>query len=83
MPYDFIFIDGDHTQEGVIQDFQAYCPMARSGGIVALHDILPDETDGEIEVYKFWASISNGSYRVETLTSSPNQTSRGIGVVYV
>ncbi len=37
-PYDFLFIDGDHTREGVSLDYEMYSPLVRSGGIVAFHD---------------------------------------------
>lgn len=40
-PIDFLFIDGDHTWEGVSADFRLYSPLVRSGGIVAFHDINP------------------------------------------
>jgi predicted O-methyltransferase YrrM len=38
---DFLFVDGDHTYEGVKQDVADYAPLVRPGGIVALHDIVP------------------------------------------
>jgi predicted O-methyltransferase YrrM len=36
---DFLFIDGDHTYEGVKQDFMMYRTLVRKGGIIAFHDI--------------------------------------------
>jgi len=38
---DFLFIDGDHSYEGVKQDFLMYGPLVKKGGIIALHDIHP------------------------------------------
>ena len=40
-PLDFLFIDGDHSYEGVRRDFLDYGPMVRPGGLVAFHDIIP------------------------------------------
>lgn len=40
--FDFLFIDGDHEYEGVVQDFVSYYPLVRPGGLIALHDIVPD-----------------------------------------
>lgn len=41
--YDFLHIDGDHTYEGIKQDYLDYSPMVRPGGVVAIHDLLlPD-----------------------------------------
>ena len=37
-PVDFIFIDGDHTEQGLLADWQAWSPLVEPGGIVALHD---------------------------------------------
>lgn len=37
-PYDFLFIDGDHEPEGVLEDYQMYSPLVRLGGIVGFHD---------------------------------------------
>lgn len=36
---DFLFIDGDHSYEGVLQDLEGWVPKVRSGGLVAGHDI--------------------------------------------
>lgn len=36
--YDLIFIDGDHTYEGCLQDVQQYTPYVRPGGYFILHD---------------------------------------------
>lgn len=41
--YDFMFIDGDHTFEGVTRDFLAYFPKLRKGGIILLHDTNPKQ----------------------------------------
>lgn len=35
---DFIFIDGDHSFEGLREDWELWAPTIRGGGIVALHD---------------------------------------------
>ena len=37
-PVDFVFIDGDHTREGLRGDWEAWSPLIASKGIVALHD---------------------------------------------
>jgi len=39
---DFLFIDGDHSYEGVKADFEMYAPLVRAGGCIAFHDIVPD-----------------------------------------
>ena len=37
-PIDFIFIDGDHSYEGLKEDWDAWRPLIARGGTVALHD---------------------------------------------
>jgi predicted O-methyltransferase YrrM len=54
-PIDLLFIDGDHTYEGVKQDWEMYSPLVRSGGLVVFHDISGNY--GDTEVKKYWDSI--------------------------
>ena len=37
-PIDFMFIDGDHSYEGIKTDWTLWSPLVKTGGIVALHD---------------------------------------------
>lgn len=39
---DMLFIDGDHSFEGVLEDWLLYAPLVRPGGIVAFHDAVAD-----------------------------------------
>jgi len=39
-PIALLWIDGDHTYEGVKADFEAWAPLVIPGGIVAFHDSL-------------------------------------------
>lgn len=36
---DFVFIDGSHIYEDAKADFEAYWPMVKKGGVLAMHDI--------------------------------------------
>jgi predicted O-methyltransferase YrrM len=36
-----LFIDGNHLYESVLKDFFLWSPFVRSGGIIAIHDYLP------------------------------------------
>ncbi len=35
---DFVFIDGDHSYDGLRGDWEAWSPLIAPGGCVALHD---------------------------------------------
>ena len=39
---DFVFIDGDHSFEAALKDFQNYYPKVKKGGIFGGHDIQLD-----------------------------------------
>lgn len=80
--FDFEFIDGDHTYEGVKQDFEMYSPLVRKGGIIAFHDICKHPINSGCHVEKFWNEIKR-SYKYEEIIESPNQNWAGIGVLYV
>ncbi len=58
-PADLLFLDGDHTLRGVLQDLTLYGPMVRSGGVIAFHDILDTQMhrrDG-VEVNLLWNAL--------------------------
>lgn len=87
---DFLFIDGDHSYEGVKRDFEMYSPLVRKGGIIAFHDIVPDYytrygiraasyTGG---VPKFWREIRD-AYRHSEIVRDWGQDGYGIGVIYI
>lgn len=84
-PIDFLFIDGDHTYNGVKSDFINYGELVRPGGIIAFHDIVENLTDHEdaqtIEVPKFWKELKM-KYPYKELIQSKGQVNMGIGLVY-
>jgi predicted O-methyltransferase YrrM len=43
---DFIFIDGDHSWEGISKDWPLYSDKLKAGGIMALHDTSIIDADG-------------------------------------
>jgi len=77
---DLLFIDGDHTYQGVKQDFQMYSPLVRKGGIVVLHDIVMHDPPA-CEVDRFWKEIKQ-SYPYLEIIEDQNQKYAGIGLLY-
>jgi cephalosporin hydroxylase len=45
---DFLFIDGDHTTNGVINDFNNYVGLVKSGGYIAFDDYLDFQYSPEV-----------------------------------
>jgi len=87
---DFLFIDGDHSYEGVRQDFENYVGFLSHAGIVAFHDINPDYWTrfGKRTmycaggVYRFWAEVKM-KYPYAEFIDNPDQDGFGIGTLFV
>jgi predicted O-methyltransferase YrrM len=79
---DLLFIDGDHTYEGVKQDFELYSGLVRPGGIIALHDIVVHPPESDCNVNKFWDEVKV-KYKSREIIHDKNQGWGGIGVIYV
>ena len=79
---DFLFIDGDHSYDGVRQDFLDYGPIVRPGGIIAFHDIVNHSAGLGGEVHRFWAEIRK-DYEGMDLVHDRQQDGFGIGVIRV
>lgn len=77
---DFLFIDGDHSLDGVRRDFEDYSPLVREGGLIAFHDIHPHSRNWGGEVPLFWQEI-RGSHRSMELIEDRQQDGFGIGVI--
>lgn len=78
---DFLFIDGDHTYEGVKKDFEMYSPFVKKGGLIAFHDIVISDHHHSREVYvgEFWNEIKHGYKYTEFVDGEQNWG--GIGVL--
>ncbi len=80
---DFLFVDGDHTYEGVKQDWQMYSPLVRRGGLIAFHDIatvFESREWGQAGVKRFWNELKGShEYAEYVVPDSPY----GIGVIEV
>lgn len=78
---DFLFIDGDHTYEGVKQDFEMYKDFVREGGIIAFHDIVDHPHNPDCNVDRFWEELKE-EYETEEIIEKEDQTWAGIGILY-
>ncbi len=79
---DFLFIDGDHSYEGVKEDFEMYKDLVSEDGIIAFHDILklPENPDNNVE--KFWKEIKDKFKSKEIVAGEPKGRA-GIGIIRV
>ncbi len=84
---DFLFIDGDHSYEGVKKDFELYAPLVREDGIIALHDIVAGPVECVGGVPEFWKEIKSkltkDGFVVKEIVKNWNRGGYGIGVIYL
>ena len=81
--FDVLFIDGDHTYDGAKADFLDYRGLVRPGGLIAFHDIVPDQGHDEVwsgDVPKLWREVRD-EYRHWEFVAEPDQAGFGIGVL--
>lgn len=57
-PYDWVFIDGDHSYFAVRADWDNYRGMVAPGGVVAFHDTQHPENAADYGVGQLWAEIT-------------------------
>ena len=82
---DLLFIDGDHSYEGVKKDFEMYSCLVKDGGLIAFHDIHESsfhESHGCF-VHKFWKEIKNNfeNKKIFYCNQDENSVWGGIGVI--
>lgn len=78
---DFLFIDGDHTYDGVRRDYEDYANFVRPGGVIAFHDIVFNPLNAaDFEVWKFWAEIKDRHEDAVEFVDPPNGDRRTIGI---
>lgn len=83
--YDFLFIDGDHSYDGVRRDFELYAPLVAPGGVIALHDVSveqPARVRAQHDVVPYWNQI-RALYEHEEIYDSTGEPWGGIGVLRV
>ena len=86
---DFLFIDGDHSLEGVTADYRNYAALVAPGGLIGFHDIVPDFTTrhgrktiavaGDAPI--FWNQIKATYPEYQEFVADPEQDGAGIGLV--
>ncbi len=63
IPAGMVFIDGGHTQIAADTDYESWSPKVVSGGILAIHDLFPDPSEGgqaPINIYR--RALASGQF---------------------
>lgn len=84
-PIDFLYVDGDHTYEGVRSDYEAYAPHVAPGGLVAFDDLLSHERGKprleEVGVHRLWADLKDGHETTEFVSEREDARKKGLGLL--
>jgi cephalosporin hydroxylase len=87
---DVLYLDGDHSYDGVRRDFELYRHLVSAGGMIVFHDIVPDyktrygiETTSDTGgVPKFWQEIKTSWKHAQEVVEDYEQDGYGIGILY-
>jgi hypothetical protein len=75
--YGYVCIDGDHSYEGVKNDFEMFWPKVEKGGFMTFHDIgSPDAGAAVYGIRKFWKELKNKQKTVMEFLENP-----GLGLI--
>ena len=75
-----VFIDGLHEEEAVRHDIRAFLPLVAAGGVIALHDCVPDGAFPGVwkayqsELFGKVVEIARASSLVVTLVRNPAES---------
>jgi predicted O-methyltransferase YrrM len=79
---DLLFIDGDHSYDGVRADFEDYAPLVRPGGLIAFHDV-DSANHPASQVDRLWTQLRDVYDTRELIDADDEATGRyGIGVIF-
>ncbi len=83
--WDFVFIDGDHSYDGVKKDFYTILPYLRKGTPVAFHDIIisPHHHSCNCYVGEFWEELKKEYSATRFEEYKSNTEWAGIGIVWI
>ena len=62
-PLGMLFIDGGHGEDVAWADFRSWSPKVATGGLMAIHDVFPDPSDGGRPPYEIYrAALESGEW---------------------
>ncbi|NBB79207.1 MAG: hypothetical protein GVY36_07125 [Verrucomicrobia bacterium] len=84
-PFTFVFVDGDHSEQGVYRDTIALEPLMERGGVICYHDANhPPVERGLLAASKEWKRPHHLFHRAcDTLSQTPDGIFGGISVITV
>lgn len=82
---DMLFLDGDHTLFGVMQDFLNYKDLVKQGGLIVFHDINNSRYHDHVgvEVHQLWEMLHDNyknKWKFDQIIAD-NYWGYGIGII--
>lgn len=70
-PLEFLFLDGNHTEEVAQHDYAAFAQHVVPNGILAIHDVFPDPADGgQPPWHVVQRAVDTGAFKEISVTDS-------------
>jgi MMP 1-O-methyltransferase len=70
-PLGLVFIDGGHTEQAAMTDYEGWAPWVAPGGALAIHDVFPDPADGGRPPYLIYRrALASGAFTEVRATGS-------------
>ncbi len=62
-PLELVFIDGGHARDVAWADYECWSPKVAVGGLLVIHDVFPDPSDGGRPPYEIYvAALESGRF---------------------
>ncbi|WP_042365942.1 class I SAM-dependent methyltransferase [Streptacidiphilus neutrinimicus] len=65
-----VFVDGGHTDEHATGDYEGWVPHLAPEGLLVVHDVFPDPTDGGQAPYRVYLRALDEGFREVSVTGS-------------
>ena len=70
-PLGLVFIDGGHSEAAAAADFEGWSPHLADGGLLAIHDVFPDSSQGgQAPYHVYQRALGSGSFAEESAVGS-------------
>ncbi len=67
-PLALVFIDGGHSMQAALDDYECWSQKIMPGGYLAIHDVFPNPADGGRPPYEIWCkAIESGLFEARPL----------------
>ncbi len=82
-PINFLFLDGNHTEEIAQHDYETFARHVVPGGTLAVHDVFPDPADGGAPPWHVvQRAVNSGAFEQISVTGSLRILWRTSGVAF-